>query len=1549
MGRVSGSGVSFYTSTGTGWLAYSGFSNFGINQGYTDINEFPILTGDFNRDGRTDVARVTSTAVKVYVSTGSGFQTYAELPTFSKAQGYLNNKEYPIITGDFNGDGMTDIGRAGDNNVLTYLSTGTGFILGGQISNNLTKNYGCANYNTSPIFTGDFNDDGMTDIGRVKSGSVVIYASTGPGFVLYGSGLADLSPGQGFVDYLEYPLVTGDFDGSGKTGIARASSFGIVFYSPQGEASDLMSQITASSGSITQIEYTPSSAYENTLLPMVLQTVSRIITLDGLGNSATTSYSYSGGLYDYEDRELRSFASAVKTNPDNTTETLLFHQDKFLDGKASQSEFRAQDATLLAKTDTIWDSTPYDDHSSFIRLTTKEETQYENGNQVFRREEFTYDNTHGSLETRIVSGTNFRENITTAYVYDYFGSGLAYPLRTVQETLAGPVTGLVRQIDYTYETTTGNLLTEEVLNTTGDNPVTTYWYDSFGNVISITDPLGNETFFEYDTTINTWPVRIEKPATGLYSHVIQYPSLDYRFGKPLTFENQNNYQTTYTYDEFGRITQVFHPDAGEEHYLYDDISMPRSMTQRIKEGPNAFIETVTYRDGFGRTVQAVSTSKDQYVASLFTFDDMGRQVCVKGPFFTTTNTFLSPDFTGIATDPSAVSSGVTTTWARNYYDDNGRVIRIQQSGDINTYFAHDSLTTRVTDPDGHSKTQVLDTLGRVIEVIEHGPSDQSTLYSYDPAGSLVKVARTNPATGNPIENIVTYNTLGQKIAMTDPDMGHWTYAYDLNGNLVTQTDARNITLTFAYDALNRQTQKTYPDARVGTYTYDGGANGIGFMYEKSNVNADTQYTAYDTRGRLLTETRTIDNSVIVFDKTYDIAGRQASKAVTQNGLLFKTFTYEFYPGTQLLARVKQEDNSALTEITQYSPQGKIEFLNHHNTTVANYIYDYATARLDTIHSYNMSQDIIDKNYTYTKAGDVESIINNRTDITNTYTYDHLHRLVSEESSGAGAVAATSVEVIEFTYEETPGKPVHAPKEIHNNGTLTEYDYTATGNRSFKNEGIESAIYESNDDNMISKITIGGTDTFFFYDVDNKRIKKTQGMSSTLYFGDRFEIINGIPTLYVFAGNLRVAQVTDTSLVYFHKDHLGSTNAMSMEDGTVIDFGEYLPYGLDKSSNDLLQFSPYKFTDQEQDEGTGLYNYDARLYDPVIGQFIMADSMVPDLFNPQSLNRYAYCLNNPLRYVDPTGHDIACGGCHGPYSDFDNNKSTTIAIGFLDIVANVSNMPMLSSVLGIFGFTIALQNKDNIFDQSIYYPVTKLRRTKEVDRVVITMAIPSHPSSTTPQGQIGDVTGSNGGGNDNGMSHGGCINGADIGPNSDSPIAGTEAHYGGENCGFGSSGGNVGPGTSDPGIGNSGSGGSGSKMICVELYRQGLLSEKIFQADENFGRYLSRTNENAMRGYHFWAKPVVKMMRSSKTVTKIVFFFAKPWTEEMAYRMNFLNEGNFWGILLMEIGIPICQLLGFVINCSLSILYFSVSAFFLVIIFLSVLPKTSWRLKLKPQR
>jgi len=66
------------------------------------------------------------------------------------------------------------------------------------------------------------------------------------------------------------------------------------------------------------------------------------------------------------------------------------------------------------------------------------------------------------------------------------------------------------------------------------------------------------------------------------------------------------------------------------------------------------------------------------------------------------------------------------------------------------------------------------------------------------------------------------------------------------------------------------------------------------------------------------------------------------------------------------------------------------------------------------------------------------------------------------------------------------------------------------------------------------------------------------------------------------------------------------------------------------------YTPVINTGQRREPGLGLYFYRARWYDPVIGRFLQADTLVPNPGDPQSLNRYAYVLNNPLRLVDPSG-------------------------------------------------------------------------------------------------------------------------------------------------------------------------------------------------------------------------------------------------------------------------------------------------------------------------
>lgn len=133
---------------------------------------------------------------------------------------------------------------------------------------------------------------------------------------------------------------------------------------------------------------------------------------------------------------------------------------------------------------------------------------------------------------------------------------------------------------------------------------------------------------------------------------------------------------------------------------------------------------------------------------------------------------------------------------------------------------------------------------------------------------------------------------------------------------------------------------------------------------------------------------------------------------------------------------------------------------------------------------------------------------------------------------------------------------------------------------------------------------------------------------------------GSCTKYIFAGGQRVAlkPVGSTSIYYYHTDHLGSSSVVTNAAGTKVQSLAYYPYGKTRASTGSIDVH-HKYTSQELDDSTGLYFYNARYYDPVLGRFISPDSIIPNPHNPQALNRYSYVLNNPLNLIDPSGHSF----------------------------------------------------------------------------------------------------------------------------------------------------------------------------------------------------------------------------------------------------------------------------------------------------------------------
>jgi RHS repeat-associated protein len=124
--------------------------------------------------------------------------------------------------------------------------------------------------------------------------------------------------------------------------------------------------------------------------------------------------------------------------------------------------------------------------------------------------------------------------------------------------------------------------------------------------------------------------------------------------------------------------------------------------------------------------------------------------------------------------------------------------------------------------------------------------------------------------------------------------------------------------------------------------------------------------------------------------------------------------------------------------------------------------------------------------------------------------------------------------------------------------------------------------------------------------------------------------------YIFFAARRIAWRDSSGNVYYYfVDAIGSTRAVTNATGTTCFNADYYPYGQENDYNTSCT-PTYKFTGYEFDAETGNYYAYARYYSPSLGRFLSADPMGGNISNPQSLNRYAYVLNNPETFIDPLG-------------------------------------------------------------------------------------------------------------------------------------------------------------------------------------------------------------------------------------------------------------------------------------------------------------------------
>ncbi len=419
--------------------------------------------------------------------------------------------------------------------------------------------------------------------------------------------------------------------------------------------------------------------------------------------------------------------------------------------------------------------------------------------------------------------------------------------------------------------------------------------------------------------------------------------------------------------------------------------------------------TASVYNGLGQLVQSQSASdtSGQIIVTNQRYNALGKVEAASVPTSVvgTMGTFVSGEWAAIDSRPRTATA----------YDALGRTTVITAPDGTRTahYYGLDTdnslgytptglLWHGINDPNSHAKHEVMDALGRTVLVREftgtcYGSCQlgtryyvyAETRYGYDILGNLRVVTDT---LGN--TTVITYDSLGRKTAMSDPDMGVWSYAYDSAGNLTSQIDAKGQAITFTYDSLNRLTRKTYP---VGsglapiTYTYDTGTNGVGNRTRMDDAMGYTTWV-YDPRGRVTRETKSVTGvGVFTTGTTYDAADRVRTLTYPTGEVVTQT-----YDARGLFSTLA--GGTPYVSQTTYNVLGQVTAQTFGNSVTTNYGYNTASYRLQQI----QVGALMDLRYLYDQVGNVTAM----TDMTNSnqdasFRYDALDRLTSAGTNAAG--------------------------------------------------------------------------------------------------------------------------------------------------------------------------------------------------------------------------------------------------------------------------------------------------------------------------------------------------------------------------------------------------------------------------------------------------------------------------------------------------------------------------------------------------------------------
>jgi RHS repeat-associated protein len=775
------------------------------------------------------------------------------------------------------------------------------------------------------------------------------------------------------------------------------------------------------------------------------------------------------------------------------------------------------------------------------------------------------------------------------------------------------------------------------------NEVTTFTYDAMDRILSKTDPRQNQMLYSYDALGNL------TDTTDALGHVTR-STYDLNSNK-LSDIDALGRTTSYTYDALNRLIKVIYPDSTMKQYTYDFRNNKTSEVDQLGR-TNLYVydqagelKTVTYASA---TSDAGTVTYAYYPNGLkqkvtdevnnptnYFYDTVSRLTSVKDAMGNTTSYGYDND----DRRTSMIDANLNKT--QYAYDARSRLQTVIFPDTTTDGYTWDGVGNQLTATDQalNKTTRKYDQVNRLYQVID--PLSNVTQYGYDPASNLQSITDANGHI-----TAFQYNSLNRMSLRALPLGMVETYSYDAVGNLAAKTDFNGKTTTYSYDPLHRLLMKV-PDPTLSEPTISFTYNPTGTRLSMTDPSGTTNYTTYDNRNRLKTET-TPEGTL---NYTYDAHSNLLSILSSNTNGASVTYTPDPLNrvGTVTDNRLVAQGVSNATTTYNYYPVGTLQNYTYAaNSVQTAYTYDTLN-RLHSVGSTKGTTGLSSFTYTPYPAGNVNTVaeLSGRNV---TYVYDTDYHLKSETiaadpggNNGAESYNYDAVGNRKTLSSTIPSLPGSVSYNYDANDRLTTDTYDSDGNT------LSSAGTASTYDFENRMLTHGSVS--MVYDGDGNRVSETAGGVTTKYLIDSLnptgysqvldELVSGSVTRTYAYGLQRISEnqlvsSTWTPSFYGYDGH-GNVRFLTSTTGAVGNTYQFDAFGMPIASAGTTA-NTYLYSGERFDQNIGLYHLRARYYNQNTGRFETMDPELGKSFNPATLHKYLYANANPTNRVDPLGLD-----------------------------------------------------------------------------------------------------------------------------------------------------------------------------------------------------------------------------------------------------------------------------------------------------------------------